>query len=147
MVARLPRHIGQREVDVIARMLGLPQKKLQVLEIAESNGPGNAVMIETQNGIVTELFTGFGQRGVKAEDVARAAAKEAQAYLRAKVPVGPHLADQLLIPLALAGGGAFVTCEPTLHTKTNIEVVQRFLPVRISVHENAAGGWRIEVER
>ena len=40
--------------------------------------------------------------------VAEAAAKEASEYLAAEVPVGPHLADQLLLPMALAGGGARV---------------------------------------
>ena len=53
-------------------------------------------------------------------------------YLEAGAPVGEHLADQLLIPLALAGGGSYTTVTPTPHTTTNIEVVKKFLPVEIT---------------
>ena len=52
-------------------------------------------------------MTGFGEKGISAEKVASDACDEAQAYLAAGVPVGIHLADQLLIPMALAGGGTF----------------------------------------
>ena len=69
-------------------------------------------------------------------NVARAVA-EARRYLDSGAPVGQHLADQLLIPLALAGGGRFRTFEPTLHTRTNAEVIERFLPVAIHVRPDS----------
>jgi RNA 3'-terminal phosphate cyclase (ATP) len=59
-------------------------------------------------------------------------------------PVGEHLADQLLIPMAMAGGGAFRTVAPSLHTRTNAEVIERFLPVHFDVREGA-GHWHVEV--
>ena len=65
--------------------------------------------------------------------MAQAAVAEAQEFLAASVPVGPHLADQLLIPLALAGGGSFDTVAPTSHTRTNIDVLQMFLDVEVTV--------------
>ena len=49
--------------------------------------------------------------------------------LDARVPVGQHLADQLLAPLALAGGGSFRTLAPSGHTRTDAQVVERFLDV------------------
>lgn len=60
------------------------------------------------------------------------AVEAAQAYLTANVPVGEHLADQLLIPLALAGGGSFVTTTPTPHTRTNAEVIGLFLDIGVT---------------
>ena len=60
-------------------------------------------------------------------------------YLDAGVPVGEHLADQLLLPLALAGSGAFATLPLSLHAATQIELVPRFLDVRIGVEEEADG--------
>ena len=84
-------------------------------------------------GATTELFTGFGERGVPGWKVAGAACDEALAYLGAGVPVGEHLADQLLLPMALGKGGRFRTVAPSLHTRTNIEIVKRFLPVAIEV--------------
>lgn len=66
----------------------------------------------------------------------------------AKVSVGEHLADQLLIPMAMAGGGAFRTCMPTLHTQTNAQIIEMFLPVKFSMREDeAAGNWVIEVQQ
>jgi RNA 3'-terminal phosphate cyclase (ATP) len=48
--------------------------------------------------------------------------------------------------MALAGGGAFRTSKPSLHTHTNAAVVERFLPVSIALREDeAAGNWVVEV--
>ena len=48
--------------------------------------------------------------------VAEAPAREVRRYLAAGVPVGEHLADQLLLPMALAGAGTFRTTAPSKHT-------------------------------
>jgi hypothetical protein len=53
--------------------------------------------------------------------VAEQAVQQVRRYLVAGVPVGENLADQLLLPLALAGTGSFLTHSPTRHTKTSIE--------------------------
>jgi RNA 3'-terminal phosphate cyclase (ATP) len=57
-----------------------------------------------------------------------------------------HLADQLLLPLALAAAGSFTTVEPTGHTLTNT-VIEEFLLVRFATRRLRAGVWRIEVEQ
>ena len=69
---------------------------------------------------------------------------EARAYLTHDVPVGEHLADQLLIPLALAGG-AYTTGPLSLHTTTNIEVIKKFLPVEITTTQLTEEVWKVEV--
>ena len=84
---------------------------------------------------------------VSAEKVASDACDEAERYLRSDVPVGEHLADQLLIPMALAGGGAFRTVTPTPHTRTNASVVQRFLDVPIAIDMESPEVCRITVGR
>ena len=63
----------------------------------------------------------------------------------AGAPVGEYLADQLLIPMALAGGGSFTTSTPTLHTTTNIEVIKKFLPVEITTTQLTEDVWKVEV--
>jgi RNA 3'-terminal phosphate cyclase (ATP) len=63
--------------------------------------------------------------------VAERAANEAAAWFAAGVPVGPHLADQLLLPLALAGGGRYRTMALTEHTRTEIETLRLFLPLEV----------------
>ena len=135
--------IGDREVAVICAALGVPRAEARVDHVG-GPGPGNAVWAEVICEHATELFTGFGERGVRAEDVAQGVADEALAWLAADVPVGEHLADQLLLPMALAGGGSFRTVAPTQHTRTNAEVIAQFLPIRIAISEER-DAWRIVV--
>lgn len=66
-------------------------------------------------------------------------------WLEADVPVDEHLADQLLIPMVLAGGGSFRTTRPSLHTRTNAEVIQRFLPVSICMEQESEMVWCVRV--
>jgi RNA 3'-terminal phosphate cyclase (ATP) len=88
---------------------------------------------------VTEVVVGFGEKGTRAEKVAGDAADEMAALLASGMLVGEHLADQLLLPMALAGGGRFLTVAPTLHTTTNIAVIGRFLDVPIAMTPVAGG--------
>ena len=96
------------------------------------------LLIEVECEQVTEVFCAFGERGVRAEMVAEKAVAEARRYLDAGVPVGEHLADQLLVPMALAGGGAFKTLPLSGHARTNIDVIETFLGCEVRVE--AAGG-------
>jgi len=134
MVSHLPRHIAERELATLRRKLSISERETTIDE-TQAVGPGNVVVIEIQREHITEVFTGFGQRGVPAEKVAAGAAREANRYLDAGVPVGEHLADQLLLPLALAGGGCYRTTEPTAHTRTNADTIREFLDVRVEIEK------------
>jgi len=133
LLSGLRENIGRRELNRVKGKLSLDRECLEVVEVENPKGPGNALIIEMESEAVTEVATGFGKKGVPAERVADKAVKEAKRYLAAGVPVGEHLADQLLVPMALAGGGAFRTMSPTQHTRTNIDVVKMFLDVEIDV--------------
>jgi len=145
LVSHLPLHIAQRELDVIGAKLGLPAENLQAREITTASGPGNVVTVVIKSRHVTEVFAGFGMRGVQAEKVASQLIERVCRYLAAEVPVGEQLADQLLLPLALAGGGSYVTLRPSLHTTTNIDVLGQFMAVRIDCKELGPDRWRIEL--
>ncbi|HVC92362.1 MAG TPA: RNA 3'-terminal phosphate cyclase [Pirellulales bacterium] len=146
----LPAHIAQRELATVSRLLDWPQECLLACTWEGDAGQrnkaqGNTVTIEIESDQVTEVFTGFGQRGVRAEDVAETAANVARRYLEAGVPVGEHLADQLLLPLALARGGALITMPLTSHATTNIDVIGKFLDVKIAVRKESDERWRVEI--
>ena len=147
MVSRLPRKIAERELAVIKKELALSPLQLHVDEVTDSPGPGNVVSVEVESEHVTEVFTAFGRRGIPAEEVALEAAAETGEYLSSGVPVGKHLADQLLIPMALAGGGSFRTLPPTKHATTNLEVIRRFLPADIRASELAENVWQFDIGR
>jgi RNA 3'-terminal phosphate cyclase (ATP) len=69
-----------------------------------------------------------------------------RAYEETEAPVGEHLADQLLLPIALAGKGSFNTVKPTLHTRTNAEVIAKFLPTtRFQIEATAAPAWNVSL--
>lgn len=145
IVARLPRSIAEREIAVVREKLTWGEDCLGVMEEPDSSGPGNVLVLAVASEFVTEIFTGFGELGVSAETVAGRTVKEVREYLASGVPVGRHLADQLLLPLALAGGGAFRTLAPTAHTITNIEVLRLFLALDIKVEQQDEQGWAISI--
>ncbi|MEO9595121.1 RNA 3'-terminal phosphate cyclase [Rhodopirellula bahusiensis] len=150
LVSRIAESVGQRECDVIARKTGWDKKAFQVVDVQQAGGPGNVVMIELAFDNVSELIIGFGKVGVKAEQVARAALREARAHLASEVPVGVYLADQLLLPLGLAVRNGyrseFCTGPLSLHSQTHIDVLQRFLDVDIRCVSNENGTVHVSVE-
>ncbi|MDT7806398.1 MAG: 3-terminal phosphate cyclase [Acidobacteriota bacterium] len=145
LCVKLPVHVGERELAVASEQLGFMPDQLDLEESDNALSPGNVFTIDIESENLTEVFTGVGERGVRAEQVASCVVHEAQAYLDAGAPVGQHLADQLLIPMALAGGGSYTTATPSLHTTTNIEVIKKFLPVDITVTQLSEEVWKVEV--
>jgi len=127
-VAALPGEIALRELAIVEKKLGWDRAWLRPEVLDDAYGPGNVLVIEVASRQVREVFTGFGEKGVSAEEVGRTAADAVREYLAAGVPVGEHLADQLLLPLALARGGRFRTLPLSSHARTAIEVIRMFLP-------------------
>lgn len=117
-----------------------------MVEIREP-GPGRGVccLYEAtfENG--SELTSSYGETNVTSERVGRQAAKSMQDFINAGVPVGRHLADQLLLPMALAGCGSFTTTVPDNHVPTNISVIEKFLPVNFEIVEGGRGTRTIRV--
>ncbi len=148
LVVKLPPTVGERELGVVAERLGWgasPGDELRVETSQNAVSPGNVLTLEIESEHLSEVFTGIGERGLRAETVAERAADEARAYLETGAPVGEHLADQLLIPFALAGGGSYATGQPSQHTLTNIEVVRTFLDVQITSRPLGGNVWKIEI--
>jgi RNA 3'-terminal phosphate cyclase (ATP) len=145
LVSSLPETIAKRELAIVRERLGIERAMCRVECITNSIGPGNVLLIAIESDRVTEVVSGFGVKGVSAEKVASLACDEAERYLDADVPVGAHLADQLLIPMALAKGGTFRTVTPTEHTVTNAKVIERFLGVSIAIEPESFAVARITV--
>jgi RNA 3'-terminal phosphate cyclase (ATP) len=143
LIANISAGVGNRELKVVSEKLGWPAESLLV-EKVESNGPGNALVLELAFEHISEIITGFGERGVLAETVAENVVQEVREYLASGVPVGEHLADQLLIPIALAGSGSFATGKLSRHTRTNMDVISKFMPVSFRT-EQTEKGWIISI--
>ncbi len=139
IIAKLPSHVGERELAVARERLNDPACELRSFDDA---GPNNVFFAEvTLASGARELCTSHGRKGYPAEDVADDALDDLEDFLEAGVPVGEHCADQLLLPMAVAGGGRFRTLAPlSLHATTNIETISAFLdvPIRVAEHEGVA---------
>lgn len=144
-VAALPGEIARRELSRVEKMLGWTGDELQIRQLPEDQGPGNILTLMIQSEEITEVFTGFGMKGITADAVAEGPIQAIRRYLAAGVPVGQCLADQLLIPLALAQTGGFVTQELTQHSITNLEVIQKFLNVRFKIEKLGRDKIRVQI--
>lgn len=142
----IPDRIGKAEVELIARELNLPVERIEAKKV-DSPGPGNVVLVKVLHDDAVTVFTSFGARGLPWEKVAEDAIRQTRRYLRCPGSVSEHLQDQVLLPLAVAGGGRFRTVEPTDHTRTNAEVIRRFLPVSITMEPQGPDDWIITVRK
>ncbi len=147
LVSCLPERIGVRELAVVRERLGLARDACRVEIIDCPVGPGNVLVIALASEDIVEIVTGFGEKSVSAERVASTACAEASRYLEAGVPAGEHLADQLLVPCAVAGTGCFRTVKPSRHTETNADVVRAFLPVDVCIEPENEVAWRVAITR
>ncbi len=137
--AHLHRDIAEREIATASHLLEWPSGQIELRYANDSTGPGNAILLGARFANVCEITSGIAQQGKSSEAVATSAAKSLRSYLASSAPVGAHLADQLLLPMALAGGGVFHTLSITDHTQTNMALIEQFLPVKFTVEELELG--------
>lgn len=135
----LPFHIAEREKQALKGL------NIQVTQLDRNYGQSNLILLTLLCENVTEVLSVFGKKGLKAEHLVQGLLQERDTFLKAEVPVGEFLADQLLLPMTLGKGGSFLTVKPSLHTLTNIEIIQRFMDVSIDVNETDKGQYRVQV--
>lgn len=135
-VSNLPLKIAKRELEQIRTSLNIPRDQCFARELKETPGPGNIAMVFVKSENVTETFSEVGRKGLSAEHVGKRCALAAQKYLESPAAVGSFLADQLLLPYALAGAGSFTTLAPSNHTRTNARIIEMFLDVSFRFTED-----------
>ncbi|HEX3152072.1 MAG TPA: RNA 3'-terminal phosphate cyclase [Gemmataceae bacterium] len=131
--AGLPDHVSNRQArraTVRLRDAGVEP----TVTSEEWPGDPGCVLAVTWAATVPTLFFGLGARGKPAEAVADEAIEQALAHRDSGMPVDPHSADQLLLPLAIADGDSeFHVSEVTRHLTTNAAVIQFFLERNIAI--------------
>jgi RNA 3'-terminal phosphate cyclase (ATP) len=129
--ANLPEHVARRQAARLAARLG---EALPVAVIpAGGQGPGSLVCLWGPRA----GFSALGARGKPAETVADEAADAYQTFRKSGAALDRHLADQLLLYLALAPGPSAVTTEAvTSHLLTNVWVIEQFLGPTFEVRGN-----------
>jgi RNA 3'-terminal phosphate cyclase (ATP) len=131
-IAGVPVGVAKRELECVGTAMGWHESQLLLRGLPGEQGPGNALLITLEHEHVTQVFAAFGEKSITAENVAKTAVHEARRFLASGAAVAEHLADQIMLPMALAGGGRFTMDRVSQHARTNAEVIERFLPVRVS---------------
>jgi len=144
---RLPGHVAERQAETAKELLGKEGLEVSArTENLEGVAPGTATHIRIAAGQGGGMFTALGERGLRAEKVASWCAAQAVAFARADAAVDKYLADQLVLPLALAEGTSeYTSNEITEHLVTNADVVSEFLPVDIDVVGDKGAPGRVTI--
>lgn len=140
--AAVPASVAARELEALGSGMGWDAGQLRMRGYEAAFGPGNAVLLTLEHEHVTEVFSSLGEKGVRAETVAANVLREARAFMASGAAAGEHLADQLMLPGALAGSGRFTACSVSQHALTNALTIERFLPVSFELGEDAAHAGR-----
>jgi len=145
-VSNLPSGIGERQRDQVLRRLrgqGYHATRVELVQ-SPSQGPGTVVFVKAEFEKGAAGFTSLGKKGKPAETVADEACTAFFEFMASEASVDSHLADQLVLYMALARGrSCFVAEAITEHLRTNIWVIEQFLPVAFEVGEQSG---RVGVE-
>jgi RNA 3'-terminal phosphate cyclase (ATP) len=131
--SNLPKHVRIRQEGAALQALRASgvNARIDVVD-APSKGTGTVVFLWAEFENALAGFTSLGERGKPAERVAEEATDTLLEFLHSSAALDCHLADQLVLPLALAGGTSeFTTERLTQHLLTNAWVVNQFLPGRV----------------
>jgi RNA 3'-terminal phosphate cyclase (ATP) len=139
----LPRSVAQRELSALGEALNWAPSQLLTPAVRQNEGPGNALMATLVYQELSEVFTCIGEKGQSAERVAELLAQEVRQFEGSRGALGPYLADQWMLPLALAlcdshqavASARFTCTEWTDHARSNAGVIEAFLPVRFSTKD------------
>jgi len=135
VISNLQLEIAQRmnrEATKLLRRAGL-QAGDEILPVTGFS-PGVCVVVRAlfENGCC--CYSALGERGKRAETVAAEAVDRLLGFLETDACIDEYLSDQLLVPLALAGGESrFTTAKVTNHLLTNAATIRKFLPVTIEI--------------
>ena len=108
---------------------------------AQSIGSGITLWAETEKTVLGSLEVG--EKSKRAEVVGNEAAKNLITELLTNAGLDKHMGDQIIPYLAIAGGKVSVS-EVTAHTKTNVEVVNRF-GFDVKIEENVISAKETEL--
>ena len=141
-LSRLPASLAKRLLDRSRQILAdlqVPADFTLSADSGRSNGVSLQVSVRFERGVAS--FSGLGERGKPAERVADEVCSNLIEFLENGASVDAHLADQMLLPAALSGKSSrFSTMKITNHLRTNVQVVETFLDVKIRIDEETRMG-------
>ncbi|MDQ2688461.1 MAG: RNA 3'-terminal phosphate cyclase, partial [Armatimonadota bacterium] len=146
LTSGLPAEVGTRGAAAVeAALRGLPLA-VSVRDVP-SPGAGAAVVLVAEYETGRAGFSALGRRGRPMEAVAGEACGALREWLNTGAACEEHLADQLVLPAALASGTSrWTTARVTEHLRTVLWVVPQFLDVRVTLTERKDGTGEVSVQ-
>ncbi len=142
----LPDHILNRQIEGAQGEMGDLSVEVQKVRLTPADGPGTAILVAGQFSAGLGGYSVLGKKGRPAEKVGAEAGGGFRAFWDSGAAVDEHLADQLLIYLALADGqSVFSTPQLTAHLRTVAGVIRQFWPVPIDFTRQASGIYTVGV--
>jgi RNA 3'-terminal phosphate cyclase (ATP) len=146
-VAGLSGEIAEREIkEAKKRLPDWPEDAFAIRTLPENLGPGNIVMIEAAYEHASEISSGFGKLGQSSEAIGKDATRRLAGFMGTSAFAGPYLADQLMLPFAIAGGGQFTTVKPSQHSRTAADIIALFTGRTAQFEERQDKPWMVSVK-
>jgi len=129
VASSLPAHIAQRIKDTATKLLMQADLPAQIVPSrVRSVSPGAGLFLSTEYEHCRAGFTVLGQIGKSSEQVAEEAVVALMAFHQSQAILDEHLADQLILPIALSGlSGSLSVQKLSSHAITNLWVIEQFL--------------------
>jgi RNA 3'-terminal phosphate cyclase (ATP) len=148
VTSNLPETVAVRGAEALRSALPNLPLRLRLIERPAAQ-PGAAITLVARCEQGIGGFSGLGARGKPMERVAQEAAEQFLTWLESEAAVDEHMADQLVLPAAVAvadhgGTAAWTTSEATEHLRTVLWLVEQFLPVRGQI-EPTPEGWLVAI--
>ena len=148
VVANLARGIAERQRDQALRRLEGEGRQADIALVeAEAAGAGSFFILVADVGGLPAGFSAVGERGKPAERVADEVVDPLFGFLKGDAACDPYLADQVILPMALAGGTSrLTTSRVTPHLLTTVQLVRQALgcPVEVGGEEGSPGHVTVE---
>lgn len=123
-VLNLPLDILDREFAVLKKCLNTKQAiEVKLNGISE----GNHLFVNVYCNEHTQQFCALGEKRKPGEQIAKSLGEQVLNYLDCPAMVDEYLTDQLLLPMALGQGGMFTAQTISQHTKTQADIIQKFI--------------------
>ncbi len=128
------RKVAERQANIIREYF--PECKIEII-YSPSLNPGSGVTISALFENCALGGSGIGERGKRAEDVAKEACEELRNVISSQACADEHAGDQLLPFLAFCECAKISVSKISTHAKTNAWVIEKFLPVKFEFFEKA----------
>ena len=145
LTSGLPAHVGERgQAAMESFMRGIGQRCTIQRYDKPSHGPGAAVVIAAECAGGFAGFSGLGARGKPMEVVAQEACADFLRWWQSDAACDEHLADQLVLPMALAAGESNWTAPvATDHLHTVLSIAAQFLQIEYEIREKPGAPVRV----